>query len=116
MMSGSSANLFAPDMLVHQPTRLAILTVLMACRMADFLFLQTTTGFTPANVSSHVATLEDAGLVLVTRTFRGKRRYTTVQVTPEGRLRYAAYWRDLDAWREQLAGGRFSFRDRTGPE
>jgi DNA-binding transcriptional ArsR family regulator len=76
-MSESNADLFTLDRLVHEPARLAILTVLTACRMCDFLFLQSMTGLTQANVSSHVATLEDAGLVLVTRTFRRKRPYTT---------------------------------------
>jgi DNA-binding MarR family transcriptional regulator len=108
-MNESSVELFTLDRLVHEPARLAILTVLTASRMADLLFLQTMTGLTQANVSSHVATLENAGLVLVTRTFRRKRPYTTVQVTPEGRQRYAAYWRDLDALREQAAEGSFTF-------
>jgi DNA-binding transcriptional ArsR family regulator len=108
-MTESSVELFTLDRLVHEPARLAILTVLTSCRMADFLFLQTMTGLPQANVSSHVATLEDAGLVLVTRTFRRKRPYTTVQVTPEGRQRYTDYWRDLDAVREQSADGRFTF-------
>ena len=101
---------------MHQPARLAILTVLTASRMADLLFLQTMTGLTQGNVSSHLAALEEAGLVVVTRTIRRKRPYTTVRVTSKGRLRYAANWRDLDAWREQFAEGRFTFRDRMGPE
>ena len=109
-MRESSVELFTLDRLVHEPARLAILTVLTASRMADLLFLQTMTGLTQGNVSSHLAALEEAGLVVVTRTIRRKRPYTTVQVTPEGRQRYAAYWRQVEAMREQSADGRFTFR------
>jgi DNA-binding transcriptional ArsR family regulator len=109
-MSESSVDLFTLDRLVHEPARLAILTVLTSCRMADLLFLESMTGLTQGNVSSHLKPLEDAGLVIVTRTIRGKRPYTTVQVTPEGRHRYTAYWRQLEALRKQSASGRFTFR------
>ena len=34
------------DRLIHEPTRLAILTALSACERADFLFLQRITGLT----------------------------------------------------------------------
>jgi DNA-binding transcriptional ArsR family regulator len=109
MMTESSVELFTLDRLVHEPARLAILTVLTASRMADLLFLQTMTGLTQGNVSSHLAALEDAGLVVVTRTIRRKRPYTTVQVTPEGRRRYTAYWDQVEALRTQSADGRFTF-------
>ena len=53
----------ALDRLVHEPGRLAILTVLSSVNDADFLFLQRTTGLTKGNLSSHLAKLEDGGLV-----------------------------------------------------
>src|ERR1700730_15800904 len=115
-MTESSVELFTVDRLGHEPARLAILTVLTSCRMADFLFLQSMTGLPQANVSSHVATLEDAGLVLVTRSFRRKRVYTTVQVTPEGRERYDAYWRHMETVRIQATDGRFEFRLRAATD
>jgi hypothetical protein len=39
------------DRLIHEPGRLAILTVLSSVRDADFLFLQRTTGLTKGNLS-----------------------------------------------------------------
>ena len=52
------------DRLVHEPGRLAILTVLSSVQDADFLFIQRATGLTKGNLSSHLARLEDAGLAL----------------------------------------------------
>ena len=51
------------DRLIHEPGRLAILTVLSSVRDADFVFLQRATGLTKGNLSSHLTKLEDAGLV-----------------------------------------------------
>ena len=49
------------DRLIHEPGRLAILTVLSSVRDADFVFLQRATGLTKGNLSSHLTKLEDAG-------------------------------------------------------
>ena len=51
------------DRLIHEPGRLAILTVLSSVEDADFVFLQRTTGLTKGNLSSHLTKLEEAGLV-----------------------------------------------------
>src|ERR1039457_4635004 len=42
------------DRLIHEPARLAILTVLSSVRDADFVFLQRATGLTKGNLSSHL--------------------------------------------------------------
>ena len=49
----------ALDRLIHEPGRLAILTVLSSADDADFLFVQRATGLTKGNLSSHLAKLDD---------------------------------------------------------
>ena len=51
------------DRLIHEPGRLAILTVLSSAASADFVFLRRATGLTAGNLSSHLGRLEEAGLV-----------------------------------------------------
>ena len=51
------------DRLIHEPGRLAILTVLSSVKAADFVFLHRTTGLTKGNLSRHLTKLEEAGLV-----------------------------------------------------
>ena len=51
----------ALDRLIHEPGRLAILTVLSSASDADFLFVQRATGLTKGNLSSHLTKLEDGG-------------------------------------------------------
>jgi hypothetical protein len=45
------------DRLIHEPDRLAILTMLSSVNAADFVFLQRTTGLTRGNLSSHLTKL-----------------------------------------------------------
>ena len=86
--------------LVHEPARLAILTALSACEEADFLFLLNVTGLTKGNLSSHLSKLEQAGLVLIRKTFEGKTPVTYAQLTLEGREGLKEYWDRLESIRK----------------
>ena len=88
------------DRLIHEPGRLAILTVLSSVADADFLFLARATGLTKGNLSSHLAKLEDAGLVVVEKRFIGKKPNTNVAITAAGRERTARHWEQLEQLRE----------------
>lgn len=89
------------DRLIHEPGRLAILTVLSSCKSADFVFLQRVTGLTKGNLSSHLTRLEEAGLVAIEKRFVLKRPNTNVALTTLGGERIARHWRQLDQLREQ---------------
>ena len=88
------------DRLIHEPGRLAILTVLSSASDADFLFVQRATGLTKGNLSSHMTKLEDAGLVTIEKRFVGRRPNTRLALTDEGRRRIARHWEQLDRLRE----------------
>ena len=109
----------ALDRLVHEPGRLAILTVLSSVTDADFVFLQRTTGLTKGNLSSHLTKLEDAGLVEIEKRFVGKRPNTKVALTAAGRTRIAHHWDELDRLKTlsdagpQPEGARLSTRRRS---
>ena len=82
--------------LVHEPSRLAILTALSACDKADFLFLLNITGLTKGNLSSHLSKLADAGLVEIEKTFEGKTPITYAKLTLEGKEALKDYWSSVD--------------------
>ena len=71
-MKAPFEELAALDRLVHEPARLSILTALASCESADFLYLQRLTGLSKGNLSSHLSKLEEAGLLVVTKQFKGK--------------------------------------------
>ena len=97
-------DLHSLDRLVHEPARLAILVALSACEKADFLFLLSVTGLTKGNLSSHLAKLEQGGLVGIEKTFEGKQPITYVALTGEGRDVLKAYWKRFDQVRKGLRG------------
>ncbi len=94
-MSGRNDELTL-DRLIHEPGRLAILTVLSSVQAADFVFLQRTTGLTKGNLSSHLTKLEEAGLVEIQKRFVGKKPNTNVALTPVGKQRTARHWDQLE--------------------
>ena len=89
------------DRLIHEPGRLAILTVLTSVQDADFVFLQRTTGLTKGNLSSHLSKLEEAGLVTVEKRFVRKTPNTNVTLTATGADRVARHWDQLDRLRHR---------------
>lgn len=87
------------DRLIHEPSRLAILTVLSSVESADFVFLQRATGMTNGNLSSHLTKLEQAGLVAIEKRFVERRPNTNAAITALGRERITRHWQQLDRLR-----------------
>lgn len=79
------------DRVVHEPARLAIMAVLYTVESADFLYLLHCTGLTKGNLSSHLMRLEEAGYVLIEKSFRGKLPQTTCSLTRVGRAAFQNY-------------------------
>ena len=98
-MKAPFEELAALDRLVHEPARLAILTALSACAHADFLYLQGLTGLSKGNLSSHLSKLEEAELVKVEKTFKGKMPHTRVSLTPSGKKAVERHWAQLERLR-----------------
>lgn len=85
------------DPVIHQPTRLKILTALYRNRVASFTSLRDGLGLTDGNLASHVQKLEAAGYarsgrVLVNLSFEVRYRITT-----EGSQAFRAYLAALKA-------------------
>ena len=92
------------DRLIHEPGRLAILTVLSSVTDADFVFLQRATGLTKGNLSSHLTKLEEAGLVAIEKRFVRKKPNTRIELTDDGKRRVARHWEQLERLRQLGAG------------
>ena len=79
------------DRLIHEPARFSIISYLFVVQSADFTFLQTQTGLTWGNLSSHINKLETAGYVVVEKDFVGKKPHTMLQLTDKGRTAFSDY-------------------------
>ena len=93
------------DAIIHTPARLRIMAALAASpegSLLEFKRLRALLGLTDGNLGAHIATLEGAGYVAVTKDFEGKRPRTRIAVTKAG---HAAYLAHVAALRTILDGG-----------
>jgi DNA-binding transcriptional ArsR family regulator len=94
------------DRVIHEPARLAILTVLSACTSADFVFLQAATGLSKGNLSVQLTRLEEAGLVNIERVLLGKKTRTEVELSRLGKRQLGDYWHTMKRIQAQGAAQR----------
>jgi DNA-binding HxlR family transcriptional regulator len=94
------ADTTALERLFHEPSRMAILSALCAAS-GDLTFteLKTLTGLTDGNLSRHLKTLEEAGVIRIRKAFVGVKPRTTVALTDKGLKRFDDY---LSALSEML--------------
>ncbi len=79
------------DKLIHEPARFKILAQLYVVESVDFIFLMRQTGLTQGNVSGHLKKLEDAEYVDINKAYSGKRPYTMISLTQNGRKSFKEY-------------------------
>jgi DNA-binding MarR family transcriptional regulator len=84
----------ALDDTVHQRHRLGILTITAEAERVEFTYLRDMLNLTGGNLSRHVAVLDEAGLIDVTKGYEGRRPRTWIAITATGRTALAA---ELDA-------------------
>ena len=97
-----------PDEVVHQSTRLKIMSALNALprrEMLEFVRLKAITGATDGNLGSHLTTLEKTGYVTVAKDFVGRKPRTRVGITAPGRRAFEAHVAYLRAILENESTG-----------
>ena len=91
----------APDKIIHQSTRLKIMSALNAMprpEMLEFVRLRAVAGATDGNLGAHLTTLEKAGYVKIVKDFVGRKPRTRVGITTPGRRAFqshVAYLREI---------------------
>ena len=94
-MPNNPTNLKNINRLIHEPSRLMIMTQLYIIESADFLFLQNQLQMTPGNLSSHLSKLEEAGYVEIVKEFIERKPHTALKVTKKGRSAFKEYQQNL---------------------
>ena len=83
------------DRLIHEPARYLIMAYLYVVESADYVFLMRLTGLTWGNLFTHLTKLEQAGYITVEKTFKGKKPYTVIHLSEEGRNAFRAYKKNM---------------------
>ena len=79
------------DSLIHERTRLGIISALAANERLSFVDLKAAVKATDGNLSAHTRKLEEAGYIIATKRFEGRMPRTEYALTPAGRLALERY-------------------------
>ena len=74
--------------IIHQPVRLRIMATLVTLEQndeVDFIYLRDLLDVTDGNLGAHLRKLEEAGYIMVNKTFVERKPRTYVSATAEGR-------------------------------
>ncbi len=85
------------DKLIHEKTRLGILSSLAVTESAGFNDLKQWLGVTDGSLSVHARKLEEAGYLKCRKTFRGRVPHTEYRLTPKGRAALKHYLEHMEA-------------------
>ena len=85
------------DRLIHERTRLAIVSALATQDVLSFAELKSLLGATDGNLSVHARKLEDAGYVSCTKGFSGRVPRTEYRLTDSGREALDHYLNHMEA-------------------
>lgn len=86
------------DPILHSQLRLAVMSLLMSVKEAEFTFVKEKTGATAGNLSVQIQKLKDAGYIEVTKQFKDNYPQTLCKVTPVGIKAFEAYVNNLQAY------------------
>ena len=79
------------DPLLHSQLRLAIMSVLISVKEAEFSFLQEKTESTAGNLSVQLNKLSDAGYINIHKSFRDNYPLTTCKISSKGIKAFEIY-------------------------
>jgi DNA-binding MarR family transcriptional regulator len=86
------------DPLLHQRLRLAIMSMLVTTKKAEFKLIKQKTEATAGNLSIQLRKLEEAGYLKIEKSFRDNYPLTEVSITGAGQLAFNTYVEHLQSY------------------
>jgi len=86
------------DPILHSQLRLAVVSLLISVKEAEFTFLREKTGSTAGNLSVQIQKLKDAGYIDVIKQFKDNYPQTICKITPTGIKAFEVYVKNLQTY------------------
>jgi DNA-binding transcriptional ArsR family regulator len=86
------------DPILHAQLRLAVVSLLISVREAEFTFLKEKTNSTAGNLSVQINKLKDAGYIEVTKQFSNNYPQTICKITKKGIEAFETYVNALQSY------------------
>jgi DNA-binding transcriptional ArsR family regulator len=86
------------DPILHSQLRLAVMSLLISVKEADFIFIKEKTNATAGNVSVQINKLKEAGYIDVVKQFKENYPHTICKITPSGIRAFEEYVKNLQTY------------------
>jgi len=86
------------DPILHSQLRLAVMSLLIAVKEAEFTFIREKTNSTAGNLSVQIQKLKDVGYVDVVKQFKDNYPLTTCKITKKGIQAFEDYVKALQQY------------------
>jgi DNA-binding transcriptional ArsR family regulator len=86
------------DPILHAPLRLAVVSLLLSVKEAEFTFIKEKTNSTAGNLSVQISKLKDAGYIDVTKQFKDNYPLTLCKITAKGIDAFENYVKALQSY------------------
>lgn len=86
------------DPILHSQLRLAVVSLLISVKEAEFTFLKEKTNATAGNLSVQINKLKEVGYIDVIKQFKDNYPLTTCKITPKGIDAFDEYVRNLQSY------------------
>lgn len=86
------------DPILNSQVRLAIISILMRVKSADFIYLKEHTETTQGNLSHQLKKLKKANYVEIIKSFKKNYPHTKCKITTVGRVAFEKYVEDIKGY------------------
>jgi len=86
------------DPILHSQLRLAVMSLLISVKEAEFTFLKDKTNATAGNLSVQIQKLKDAGYIEIIKQFKDNYPQTLCKITPAGIKAFEIYVKNLQTY------------------
>lgn len=86
------------DPILHSQLRLAVVSLLISVKEAEFTFIKEKTNATAGNLSVQLNKLKDAGYISIKKQFKDNYPQTLCSITPKGIDAFEQYVKDLQGY------------------
>ena len=84
--------------ILHSQLRLAVVSILITLKEAEFTYLREKTNATAGNLSVQINKLKEAGYIDVVKSFKDNYPLTICKITPQGVQAFEEYVKDLQTY------------------
>ena len=96
------------DPILHSQLRLAVVSLLISVKEAEFTFLREETNATAGNLSVQINKLKEAGYIDVIKQFKDNYPQTICKITPAGVKAFDLYVKNLHSYLRMDVGAKIN--------